>query len=68
MLVIQPLLLNFKVVFWMEKHDSKIDKLFLKNILKVLLISACSYRFSHDSLDNVSKIVEIKFIVIRRAL
>jgi len=52
----------------MGKHVSNIDKHLLKNILKVLLISACSYTFSHDSLDNVSKIVEIKFIVIRRAL
>jgi len=55
MLVIQPLLLNFKVVVWMGKHDSKIDEHLLKYILKVFLISACSYTFSNDSLDNVSK-------------
>jgi len=52
----------------MGKHDSKIEKHLLKNTLEVLLISACSYTFSHDSLDNVSEIVEIKFIVIRQAL
>jgi hypothetical protein len=53
----------------MGKHDSKVDKHLLKNTLKVLLIiSAFSFTFSHDSLGNVSKIVEIRFIVIRRAL
>jgi len=39
----------------MGKHDSKIDEHLLKYILKVFLISACSYTFSNDSLDNVSK-------------
>jgi len=39
----------------MVKHDSKADKNAFKNKCKVILISACSYTFSHDSLADVSK-------------
>ena len=45
-LVIFPLLLNFKVVVGMLKHDLEIDKNVFKNKLKFLLISACFYRLS----------------------
>jgi hypothetical protein len=55
----------FKVAVGMGKRVSKIDKNVFKNKLEVLLISTCSYTLFHGSLDNVSKNVEIKSLVIR---
>jgi hypothetical protein len=60
--------MDFKVVLGMGKHVSKIDKNEFKNKLKVLLISTCSYKFFYDSLDNVSKNVKVKSLVIRQVL
>jgi hypothetical protein len=60
--------MDFKVVDGMGKYVSKIDKNVFKNKLKALLISTRSYIFFHDSLDNVSKNVKIKPLVIRQVL